>query len=278
MILLLETNKQVYIAYLSQIDIVSLRLLSGSPKGSGMSTRILSQQKYFVVEGNIGVGKSTFLRLIKDRLNVQVVFEPIARWQDVGGSGNLLEKFYNDTARWAYSFQSYAFITRILEQEASSKTAGSLVQVLERSVFSDRYCFAKNAYELGTMSALEWQMYQDWFSWLVEHHLQKPVGFIYLMCDPEVSYERLKKRNRFEEVPVTLDYLRLLEAKHKQWLVEKKDVTADVRDIPVLVLDCSGEFETDKAVQEQFFAKITHFIQQHHMPGAVRQPFTQAML
>lgn len=243
-----------------------------------MSSRILSQQKYFVVEGNIGVGKSTFLRLIKERLEVQVVYEPIARWQDVGGTGNLFEKFYTDTARWAYSFQSYAFITRILEQEMCSKTAGSLVQILERSVFSDRYCFAKNCYELGVMSLLEWQMYQDWFSWLVENHLQKPAGFIYLMCEPEVSYERLKKRNRSEEVGVSLEYLRLLDTKHKQWLIEKKDVSADVRDVPVLLLDCSGEFERDKHIQEQFFAKIAQFIQQHQTPGIVRQPFTQATL
>lgn len=79
-----------------------------------------SNQKYFVVEGNIGAGKSTFLKVINTFLNAQVVYEPHEKWQNVGGE-NLLEKFYADTQRWAYTFQTYAFITRILEGKTSGQ-------------------------------------------------------------------------------------------------------------------------------------------------------------
>ena len=72
-----------------------------------------NNQKYFVVEGNIGAGKSTFLKVINTFLNAQVVFEPHEKWQNVAGE-NLLDRFYADTQRWAYTFQTYAFITRII--------------------------------------------------------------------------------------------------------------------------------------------------------------------
>ena len=116
-------------------------------------------EKCLIVEGNIGAGKSTFLKILNDYLNVQLVYEPHSKWQDVGGSGNLLDNFYSDPARWAYTFQSYAFITRVLEQKNMAEQSPFPVQILERSVYSDRYCFAKNCHEMGTISDLEWQLY-----------------------------------------------------------------------------------------------------------------------
>ena len=115
-------------------------------------------------EGNIGAGKSTFLNILRQNLEVDIIFEPTDKWQNIGTGGNLLDLFYKDTKRWAYTFQSYAFITRVesvLEHQA--KSANKNVQILERSVYCDRYCFAKNCFEHGNMSALEWQIYKEWF-------------------------------------------------------------------------------------------------------------------
>ena len=88
-----------------------------------------NNQKYFVVEGNIGAGKSTFLKVINTFLNAQVVYEPHEKWQNVGGE-NLLENFYADTQRWAYTFQTYAFITRILEREKAALKNTQPFQIL----------------------------------------------------------------------------------------------------------------------------------------------------
>ena len=143
-----------------------------------------SNNKYFVVEGNIGAGKSTFLKVINTFLNAQVVYEPHAKWQNVGGE-NLLERFYADTQRWGYTFQTYAFLTRVLEREKAALTNTHPFQILERSVFSDRYCFAQNCFELGLMNALEWKLYQEWFAWLVDTYMAKP-KWIHLFTDRSV--------------------------------------------------------------------------------------------
>ena len=86
-----------------------------------------------IVEGNVGAGKSTFLKMLDRYLNAQLVLEPHERWQDINGD-NLLEKFYTDTSRWAYTFQTYAFITRVWEQQSALKNCFSDVHILERSV------------------------------------------------------------------------------------------------------------------------------------------------
>lgn len=212
-----------------------------------------------VVEGNIGAGKSTFLKLIKEYLNLEIIFEPHQRWQSVGGTQNLLELFYTDTQRWAYTFQSYAFITRIMEQEAQVALHPQAVHLSERSVFSDRYCFAKSAYENGFMTSLEWKLYQEWFSWLVDRSLTMPQGFIYLQTDPRVCYERIAKRARYEEITISLEYLNQLHDKHEQWLVHKQGVSDTIKEVPVLVLQCNDEFEATAKIMQEHAAAIAHF-------------------
>ncbi len=222
---------------------------------------IVSDQKSFIVEGNIGAGKSTFLRLVAEKLNVEIVFEPLKRWQALEGGENLLDKFYQDTKRWSYTFQSYAFITRIMEQQESSLRNPHMTQVLERSVYSDRYCFAKNSFEMGTLSPLEWSLYQEWFEWLVDNYAKRPQGFIYLKTDPLICYKRLKYRAREEESAVPLEYLESLHTKHEDWLIHKKDIAAYLKPIPVLVLDCNEDFENSPDELEEHIKKVASFIE-----------------
>jgi deoxycitidine/deoxyadenosine/deoxyguanosine kinase len=218
----------------------------------------VTKRKTLSIEGNIGAGKSTFLSLVDRWLDTQVVYEPHTKWQEIGGD-NLLEKFYNDTSRWAYTFQTYAFISRVVEQENFSRISDKAVQILERSVYSDRYCFAKNCFQMGTMNALEWKLYQEWFSWLVGTFVRPLDGFIYLKTDPEICYKRLLKRNRSEEKEVSLDYLKMIHDKHEQWLIQKQEVDDVSKQVPVLVLECNQDFEHDQAEQEKHMQKISDF-------------------
>lgn len=219
---------------------------------------IIKNSKSIVVEGNIGAGKSTFLRLIKDLLDVQVVYEPHEQWQNIDGE-NLLEAFYTDTERWAYTFQSYAFITRIMAQEKADAVSHHTLQILERSVYSDRYCFAKTAFEMGTMSSLEWKLYKDWWSWFVQHYTKKPSGFIYLQTPPQVCHQRILKRARSEESAVPLHYLTMLHNKHENWLVDKIGLEPYLQDIPVLILDCTQDFEENPQLCKKYAQQIVDF-------------------
>jgi len=216
---------------------------------------------HFIVEGNIGAGKSTFLRLMHTELGIDVIYEPTDKWQRKDKEGNLLDLFYKDTPRWAYTFQSYAFISRIQSQiEHESTVTSTAPQIYERSVYCDRYCFAKNCFELGFMSALEWSIYKEWFGWLVQAYTKKPSGFIYLRTTPEVCYQRIQKRSRCEESAIPLSYLQSLHARHEEWLIAQQEVLASLLDVPILVLDCTKEFETDHIARRAMLDQVQQFV------------------
>ena len=220
-----------------------------------------SKNKTFVLEGNIGAGKSTFLDIVRKNLDIDVILEPTDKWQKIGASGNLLELFYNDTPRWAYTFQSYAFVSRVqaLYERELHSTSGTM-HLLERSVYCDRYCFAKGAYELGNLTTLEWQIYKEWFNWLVERYTTKPAGFVYLRVSPDICLKRLTKRSRSEESEIAIAYLELLHRKHEDWLINKKEISDFIKDVPVLVMDCNKDFEQDKNEQEKLLLALEKFV------------------
>jgi hypothetical protein len=97
----------------------------------------------FCVEGNISVGKSTFLQRIANetielRDLVEIVPEPVDKWQNVGPDHfNILDAFYAEPHRYAYTFQNYVFVTRVM-QERESQGGIKPLRLMERSVFSDR--------------------------------------------------------------------------------------------------------------------------------------------
>lgn len=226
------------------------------------------RQKIFIIEGNVGAGKSTFLSCIKEKLPIQVVFEPLAQWQKVGDNGNLLDKFYANTERWGYTFQTYAFVTRVVEQQKKAMENPHEIQLLERSVYSDRYCFAKNCFEMGTISSLEWNLYKEWFEWLVDNYSQKPDGFIYLRTDPSVCFNRLKARDREEEAAIPLSYIESLHEKHEDWLIHRKGIALYLQDTPVLSLDCNNDFENSPAELAKHVEKIKEFMELSFLENA----------
>ena len=65
--------------------------------------------------------------------NLQVAPEPVTQWQNVAGNGhNILEAFYADKKRFAYTFQNYIFLTRFM-QASRHNSAHMESRSLERS-------------------------------------------------------------------------------------------------------------------------------------------------
>jgi len=184
----------------------------------------------FCVEGNISVGKTTFLRRIAAECEalqgmVDVVPEPIEKWQNVVGrtkageptSFNLLDEFYRAPERYAYTFQNWVFFTRFLQEQESREDATPL-RIMERSVFSDRQVFVNSIHESNWMNDMEMTVYDQWFDHVVESNAQLvPNGFIYLRAEPNTCHTRLNGRGRNEESSVSLDYLSSLHEKHETW-------------------------------------------------------------
>ena len=196
----------------------------------------------FFVEGNIASGKSTLVRLLGEAMpRSQVLLEPVDQWQALhdGHGRNMLDYFYSDMRRHAYAFQSFAFFSRVAQLERIDPAAA--VVFVERSVFSDRNVFAQNCHARGTMSDIEWKLYNMWFDWVIQrsHAQLHSARTVYLRSDPDTCAARLRRRARAEEGDVPLEYLRALHERHEAWLMR---CPADERPI---VLDAATNFHTD---------------------------------
>ncbi|MBN1549366.1 deoxynucleoside kinase [Candidatus Babeliales bacterium] len=221
-------------------------------------TIVIREPLQIMVEGNIGAGKTTFLRMLSEALqDVSFLPEPVESWQNVNGY-NLLQELYTDSNRWAYSFQTYAFLTHIKNQEHATDQDAP-VALLERSIYSCYFCFARNFKETNQLNPLEWELCNELFKKHVAD-APKPDGFIYLKTSPEICFTRLKMRNRSEEAGVPLEYLEKLSFNHDDWLIRKNGITPrEYKEIPVLVLDRDLDI-FDPAVFAEYVHQVKAFI------------------
>jgi deoxyadenosine/deoxycytidine kinase len=215
----------------------------------------------YIVEGNIGVGKSTFLKLINQHLpKINVSTEPLSNWAKQIYGQSLLENFYKDPKRWAFTLETLAMICRAKDHthEQENNNPNTL---MERSIYSGHYCFSINGYENGYFTQIEWGIYNKWADFLLHQKCQPPHGFIYLKADPSTCFDRVKKRNRLSEKNLTLAYLKLIDQKHEKFLIQKDGVYEKLKNIPVLVLDCNQEFEQNEANMQKHVYKVKTFLQ-----------------
>ncbi|MCF6239697.1 MAG: deoxynucleoside kinase, partial [Candidatus Marinimicrobia bacterium] len=148
--------------------------------------------------------------------------EPVDVWRE-GPAGNLFEMFYTNMERWSFTFQIMAFTTRAKTwSEILERVKGHRV-ILERSIYTDKYVFAKNLYAVGAMNDSEWQVYGQLWDFLSENYCDKPDRIIYLRTPAEVCLERIRSRGREEEKAMPLDYLKRLEDLHDTWLLDHPD-------------------------------------------------------
>jgi deoxyadenosine/deoxycytidine kinase len=183
-----------------------------------MSQARRDDRQMILLEGNIGAGKTTVGRTMSSSGIFGFIEEPTAAWRQ-GFASNMLELFYADPHRWAFTFQICAFNTRAKTwKEILARTDHSRV-LLERSIFCDRYVFAENCYRTGLMSLTEYQLYCGMWDFLVSNYCVQPDLILYLRTPAEVCMERIHGRGRTEETGITLEYLHQLEKLHDEWLV-----------------------------------------------------------
>ncbi len=214
----------------------------------------------YILEGNIGSGKSTFLTLLSQYMpRIKIVLEPVNSWKKKVYGQSLLKNFYQDPSRWAYTFETLTLKNRV--KEHLKEQADNQPKIIERSIYSGYYCFAQNSYQQGFMSQLEWSLYKEWFSFLVPGICKPPYGFIYLRTIPKIAYRRIKNRNRDTETNISFDYVQQIHQRNEDLLLNKKNMLPELKNIPILVLNCNEEFETNSLLFDQLVNQIEKFMQ-----------------
>ena len=194
-------------------------------------------KKFIVVDGVIGAGKTTIIRLLEDNINsetdskkklkVKAIYEPVEQWNKTGA----LQYFYKDIPKNCYEFQTYTFITRIgsvIDEIYSAQDAD--IYILERSIWTDRYIFMELLKDL--VGELRMSMYKQWcdvWTYIMPMRVDK---WVLLDTSLEESLRRINIRNRNGEESISTDYQKQLYEKHIEFFDKlKKDGK------PVLVIN-----------------------------------------
>jgi deoxyadenosine/deoxycytidine kinase len=179
--------------------------------------------KFIAVAGNIGVGKSTLVKLLCEQLNWTPFYEPVTE-------NPYLEDFYEDMGAWGFHSQIYFLMRRLRIHRKLIDEKGSVIQ--DRSVYEDAEIFAHNLSLQDAINDRDYATYRELYQVLVEF-LPPPDLIIYLRASLETLLSRISKRGRAYERTISVSYLSDLNELYENW-IDEFDLC------PVLIVPCDN--------------------------------------
>ena len=171
----------------------------------------IKSKKIYALEGNIGAGKSTIMKIISNQFHdVEFVEEPVNQWQNLNGC-NLLNAFYSDPKRWGFSFEFYSMLTKIQALLKATDSDKPII-IIERSILSNKV-FMDLSNDLGKLDKMEYAMLINTYNFYLENVYPQIAGIIYLDTPVDECIRRITKRNRGEECTIEKSYLNSIKEK-----------------------------------------------------------------
>jgi deoxyadenosine/deoxycytidine kinase len=215
--------------------------------------------KIITIEGNIGSGKSTLLANLREEYknDSSVIFlkEPVDEWENITDPAGqtMLQKFYGDQEKYSFPFQMMAYISRLSLLRNAIKENPGITIITERSLYTDRFVFAKMLFEMGKMEDVCYKIYLKWFDDFAE---ECPIfKVIYVRAQPEICHGRILKRSRTGEEGIPIDYLKRCHDYHEDMMANP----AFSRNTD-LVLDGNIDIFENKGALDEWLADIKEFI------------------
>lgn len=179
------------------------------------------------VAGMVGSGKSTLTRALAARFGLQLALE------SVDDDNPWLPLYYAGSEQsrrtHALHLQLHFLATRFRAMRQIRATGGSWI--LDRTWYEDAEVFARGLYEQGTMTALEYDLYERLYAELLHSPAARPPKLlIYLHGPLDVIVGRIMARGRPAERDTEMAYWAALHARYERWI-------AGFRHCPVLSLD-----------------------------------------
>jgi deoxyadenosine/deoxycytidine kinase len=209
----------------------------------------MKEKRYIVVEGPIGVGKTTFARLLAEEFQARVILEQV-------DENPFLRRFYEDPEQYAFQAQLFFLLTRYRQQRELAQP-----ELFQQNVVCD-YLFAKDhIFAEANLDTDELVLYRQLFG-LLDARLPKPDLVVYLQARLDVLVSRLRKRARDYERHITPDYLERIAEAYRNYFFHYEDT-------PLLVVNCS---EIDFVAHSEEFTDLIREIRemgqgvQHYIP------------
>jgi len=200
----------------------------------------MPDNRYIVVEGVIGVGKTSLARLLSERLKARLVLEEVEE-------NPFLRDFYRDRERYAFQTQMHFLFSHYQQQRSLRQ-----MELFSERMVSD-YLFQKDRIFAGlNLSERELTLYERLVGWL-ELDVMKPDVVVYLQAHPDTLLERIARRGRPYEKDMEREYLRQLNEAYNHFFFHYLEA-------PLLVVNTNG---IDFVNNPDDFSDLEHRILSH---------------
>lgn len=152
---------------------------------------------YIVVEGPIGVGKTSLSRVLAEELDARLVLEVVEE-------NPFLAPFYRDPEGYAFKVQAFFLLSRYKQLQDLHQGALFAPHTVSDYLFDKDFIFASL-----NLSGAEWELYQELYQQL-QPKLSRPDLVVYLRAQPDLLLRRIAQRNRPFERAMEASYLRRL--------------------------------------------------------------------
>ena len=157
----------------------------------------------YTIDGNIGCGKTSVLNYLHKYKNIQIDLEPIEKWKP------FLDNIYLSKTGY-FNFQIKVWLDRAWIQDKDNKS----IILMERSPFFIRNTFNKNDYNNNNINEDEYKVLNEMYD--KTDTIWKSNLYIYLRSSPLKCLERINYRGRYNEMNITLDYIKNIHNLHEE--------------------------------------------------------------
>ncbi len=200
--------------------------------------------RYIVIEGNIGAGKTTLAQMAAKDLNANLVLETFEE-------NPFLPKFYNNPERYAFPLE-LSFLVARYKQLKKHMEQGNLFNNL---TIADYYLMKSFIFAKITLSDDEFQLYRQFFD-MIKAYSAKPDVMFYIHRDVDVLKSNIVQRGRSYEINIEKAYLSSVTKSYFDYFKE-------VTDFPVVVLDATqADFR-----KQNHYEKFVNLLGKSYLPG-----------
>ena len=189
-----------------------------------------------VIEGPIGVGKTSLAKLLSDRLGARLLLEVVEE-------NPFLATFYDDPARYAFQTETFFLLSRY-KQHAELSQAGLFQQhTVADYLFDKTFLFASL-----NLHGDEFELYRTLFDQL-SSRLPDPDLTVYLRAEPDLLLQRIALRGRAFESQMDPEYLTRLNESYDRYFAAAR--------FPVEVIDAATiDFVADPGAREELLGRL----------------------
>jgi len=151
--------------------------------------------KYIIIEGNIGAGKTSLATKMSEQYNGKIILE---QFHD----NPFLPKFYSNPERYSFSLELSFLAARYkqLNDEISS------IDLFKTFTIADYYFVKSLVFARSTLGEDEFNLFRQLFQ-IIYQQLPLPDLYVYLHSKPERLLQNIAQRGRAYEKSITMEYL-----------------------------------------------------------------------